>query len=129
MGLVEPVRASRTWKAPLALLTSAPVAASCASAAPASTAAWAHTSPRVRRPRFVHHFAAADAARRTSVKSIDLDIWTPEQMASVQKWGNRRANAYWEAHLKAGHVPPEHKIESFIRSKVSRARACGKAVG
>lgn len=42
-------------------------------------------------------------------------------MASVQKWGNRRANAYWEAHLKAGHVPPEHKIESFIRSKVSRA--------
>jgi stromal membrane-associated protein len=50
-------------------------------------------------------------------------------MASVQKWGNRRANAYWEAHLKAGHVPPEHKIESFIRSKVSRARACGKSVG
>jgi stromal membrane-associated protein len=24
---------------------------------------------------------------------------------------------YWEAHLKAGHVPPEHKVESFIRSK------------
>lgn len=52
------------------------------------------------------------------VKSIDLDMWTPEQMASVQKWGNRRANLYWEAHLKPGHSPPEHKVESFIRSKV-----------
>ncbi|PWO00411.1 ArfGap-domain-containing protein [Tilletiopsis washingtonensis] len=58
----------------------------------------------------------------SKVKSIDLDIWTPEQMASVQKWGNRRANAYWEAHLKAGHVPPEHKIESFIRSKYETKR-------
>jgi stromal membrane-associated protein len=76
----------------------------------------------VRRLRLVHHFAAAHDTFRSAVKSIDLDIWTPEQMASVQKWGNRRANAYWEAHLKAGHVPPEHKIESFIRSKVSRAR-------
>ncbi|EPQ61165.1 ArfGap-domain-containing protein [Gloeophyllum trabeum ATCC 11539] len=56
------------------------------------------------------------------VKSVDLDIWTPEQMASVQKWGNRRANAYWEAHLKAGHVPPDHKIESFIRSKYETRR-------
>lgn len=52
------------------------------------------------------------------VKSIDLDIWTPEQMAAIQSWGNKRANAYWEAHLKAGHVPPDHKVESFIRSKV-----------
>jgi hypothetical protein len=26
---------------------------------------------------------------------------------SILKWGNRRANVYWEAHLKAGHVPPE----------------------
>ncbi|CEH18309.1 Predicted GTPase-activating protein [Ceraceosorus bombacis] len=58
----------------------------------------------------------------SKVKSIDLDIWTPEQMASIQKWGNKRANAYWEAHLKAGHVPPDHKIESFIRSKYETRR-------
>ena len=56
------------------------------------------------------------------VKSIDLDIWTPEQMDSVQKWGNRRCNLYWEAHLKAGHVPTDHKIESFIRSKYESRR-------
>ncbi|OWZ66055.1 hypothetical protein AYX14_02567 [Cryptococcus neoformans] len=58
----------------------------------------------------------------SKVKSIDLDIWTPEQMESIQKWGNKRANMYWERHLKAGHIPPDHKIESFIRSKYETHR-------
>ncbi|KAF8525118.1 ArfGap-domain-containing protein [Hysterangium stoloniferum] len=58
----------------------------------------------------------------SKVKSVDLDIWTPEQMESVQSWGNARANLYWEAHLKAGHIPPEHKMESFIRSKYESRR-------
>ncbi|WFD44805.1 ARF GAP with effector function(s) [Malassezia psittaci] len=56
------------------------------------------------------------------VKSIDLDMWTAEQMESVQKWGNKLANLYWEANLKAGHIPPDHKIESFIRSKYESRR-------
>ncbi|KIK43839.1 hypothetical protein CY34DRAFT_803345 [Suillus luteus UH-Slu-Lm8-n1] len=56
------------------------------------------------------------------VKSVDLDIWTPDQMESIQKWGNRRANLYWESHLKSGHVPPDHKMESFIRSKYESRR-------
>ncbi|KAF5314009.1 hypothetical protein D9611_006930 [Ephemerocybe angulata] len=58
----------------------------------------------------------------SKVKSVDLDVWTPEQMDSIQKWGNKRANLYWEAHLKPGHVPPEHKMESFIRSKYESRR-------
>ncbi|KAH8101548.1 hypothetical protein BXZ70DRAFT_933821 [Cristinia sonorae] len=58
----------------------------------------------------------------SKVKSVDLDVWTPEQMASIQKWGNRLANLYWEAHLKPGHVPPDHKMESFIRSKYESRR-------
>ncbi|OCH94214.1 ArfGap-domain-containing protein [Obba rivulosa] len=58
----------------------------------------------------------------SKVKSVDLDVWTPEQMASVQKWGNRLANIYWEAHLRAGHVPADHKMESFIRSKYESRR-------
>ncbi|KAI9510687.1 ArfGap-domain-containing protein [Russula earlei] len=58
----------------------------------------------------------------SKVKSIDLDTWTAEQMACIQKWGNRLANLYWEAHLKPGHVPPDHKIESFIRSKYESRR-------
>ncbi|RPD59484.1 ArfGap-domain-containing protein [Lentinus tigrinus ALCF2SS1-6] len=58
----------------------------------------------------------------SKVKSVDLDVWTPEQMASIQKWGNRRANLYWEAHLRAGHIPPDHKMESYIRSKYESRR-------
>jgi stromal membrane-associated protein len=26
---------------------------------------------------------------------------------SMKKWGNKRANLYWEAHLKPGHHPPD----------------------
>ncbi|KAF9261925.1 ArfGap-domain-containing protein [Marasmius fiardii PR-910] len=58
----------------------------------------------------------------SKVKSVDLDVWTPEQMESIQKWGNRLANLYWESHLKAGHIPPDHKMESFIRSKYESRR-------
>ncbi|KAF7310347.1 Smap1 protein [Mycena chlorophos] len=58
----------------------------------------------------------------SKVKSVDLDTWTPEQMESIQKWGNKRANLYWEARLKPGHVPPDHKMESFIRSKYESRR-------
>ncbi|KAI0809121.1 hypothetical protein BC629DRAFT_1713266 [Irpex lacteus] len=58
----------------------------------------------------------------SKVKSVDLDMWTVEQMNSIQKWGNNRANLYWEAHLKAGHIPPDHKMESFIRSKYESRR-------
>lgn len=62
----------------------------------------------------------------SKVKSVDLDMWTPEQMEvsahapvtrigiefekSIQKWGNKRANLYWEAHLKPGHIPPEQLV-------------------
>ncbi|GAA5837838.1 hypothetical protein JCM11251_004673 [Rhodosporidiobolus azoricus] len=58
----------------------------------------------------------------TRIRSVDLDTWTPEQIEFIQRWGNKRANAYWEAHLKQGHAPPDHKIESFIRSKYELKR-------
>lgn len=51
------------------------------------------------------------------VKSVDLDSWTDEQMASILAWGNARANKYFEAKLAPGHVPSESKIENFIRTK------------
>ena len=57
------------------------------------------------------------------VKSVDLDAWTDEQMQSVLRWGNNRANKlvrfvqtgmiktnngrYWEAKLAPGHVPSD----------------------
>ncbi|KKA27308.1 hypothetical protein TD95_004000 [Thielaviopsis punctulata] len=56
------------------------------------------------------------------VKSVDLDSWTDEQVASVLAWGNSRANKYWEAKLAPGHVPSESKIENFIRTKYELKR-------
>lgn len=56
------------------------------------------------------------------VKSVDLDAWTDEQLQSVLRWGNARANKYWEAKLAAGHVPSDGKIENFIRTKYESKR-------
>lgn len=74
------------------------------------------------------------------VKSVDLDAWTDEQLQSVLRWGNSRANKYWEAKLAAGHVPSDgwvqyhakrfvgdtkgmfRKIENFIRTKYESKR-------
>src|SRR5277367_1733095 len=56
------------------------------------------------------------------VKSVDLDSWTDEQLQSVLRWGNSRANKYWESKLAAGHMPSEAKIENFIRTKYESKR-------
>ncbi|MCJ1397478.1 hypothetical protein MMC11_000671 [Xylographa trunciseda] len=56
------------------------------------------------------------------VKSVDLDAWTDDQLQSVLRWGNARANKYWEAKLAPGHVPSEAKIENFIRTKYESKR-------
>ncbi|KAI9726686.1 MAG: hypothetical protein M1834_008951 [Cirrosporium novae-zelandiae] len=56
------------------------------------------------------------------VKSVDLDSWTDEQLQSVLRWGNARANKYWEAKLAPGHIPSEAKIENFIRTKYESKR-------
>ena len=39
---------------------------------------------------------------------FDLIVYLVSQ--SIQKWGNKRANLYWEAHLKPGHIPPEQYV-------------------
>ncbi|ORY36861.1 ArfGap-domain-containing protein [Rhizoclosmatium globosum] len=59
----------------------------------------------------------------TKVKSADLDAWTPEQIASMVKWGNAKANAYWEGGLAPGFEgPPEANIDQWIREKYDGKR-------
>lgn len=58
----------------------------------------------------------------SKVKSVDLDTWTDEQMQNMLRWGNTRANKYWEHKLAEGHVPNEAKIENFIRTKYDSKR-------
>ncbi|CAG8498500.1 8612_t:CDS:2 [Ambispora leptoticha] len=54
------------------------------------------------------------------VKSVDLDTWTPEQVENMVRWGNAKANAYWEANLNS--TPPESNIDQWIRSKYEMKR-------
>lgn len=56
------------------------------------------------------------------VKSVDLDSWTDEQLQHILKWGNLKANKYWESKLAADHLPSESKIENFIRTKYESKR-------
>ncbi|KAG0294713.1 hypothetical protein BGZ96_000622 [Linnemannia gamsii] len=56
---------------------------------------------------------------RKKVKSVDLDSWTVEQVENMIKWGNEKANMYWEARLPERNIPNESTsgIDPWIRSK------------
>lgn len=65
----------------------------------------------------------------TKVRSVELDTWKPEWVAVMKKWGNRKANAYWEANCPSGYAgrPTEEealalsfKLKKFIRDKYDR---------
>ncbi|KAG0075214.1 hypothetical protein BGZ90_010114 [Linnemannia elongata] len=55
----------------------------------------------------------------SKVKSVDLDSWTVEQVENMIKWGNEKANMYWEARLPERNIPNESTsgIDPWIRSK------------
>ncbi|XP_020623436.1 stromal membrane-associated protein 1-like isoform X4 [Orbicella faveolata] len=56
------------------------------------------------------------------VKSVNLDSWTPEQMESIQQWGNKRAAEFWECNLPSDFRRPQtdSAMEAFIRGKYER---------
>ncbi|KAF9960375.1 hypothetical protein BGZ72_007180 [Mortierella alpina] len=55
----------------------------------------------------------------SKVKSVDLDSWTTDQVENMIKWGNEKANLYWEARLPEKSIPNENTsgIDPWIRSK------------
>ncbi len=56
------------------------------------------------------------------MKSVNLDAWTPEQIDSIQKGGNKNAREIYEANLPANFRRPQddYAVEVFIRSKYER---------
>jgi len=58
----------------------------------------------------------------SKVKSVDLDTWTPEQIENMKKWGNYKANLYWEATLTERDKFQENNFERWIRSKYEMKR-------
>lgn len=55
----------------------------------------------------------------SKVKSVNLDTWTPEQIAMMQEMGNSRARAVYEANLPDNFRRPQTDsgLEAFIRAK------------
>ena len=54
------------------------------------------------------------------VRSTALDRWTHDQVVKLERMGNRRANAYWEANLPKSAKPMSSDgpvVERFIRKK------------
>ncbi|KAM7453466.1 hypothetical protein BLSTO_05786 [Blastocystis sp. subtype 1] len=61
------------------------------------------------------------------VRSVSLDSWKNEHIKNMQKWGNKKCNAYWEAKLPKNYPrPDEHssmaELERFIRAKYEQRR-------
>ncbi|CAL4069087.1 unnamed protein product [Meganyctiphanes norvegica] len=53
------------------------------------------------------------------VKSVNLDTWTPQQVACIQQMGNSRARAVYEANLPDSFRRPQmdSALEQFVRAK------------
>ncbi|CAF4010764.1 unnamed protein product [Rotaria magnacalcarata] len=64
----------------------------------------------------------------SKVKSVNLDSWTAEQIASMQAMGNNRGRAVYEANLPAGFQRPQvdSAVETFIRAKYEQRRWLAK---
>ncbi|CAF3965784.1 unnamed protein product [Rotaria sordida] len=64
----------------------------------------------------------------SKVKSVNLDSWTGEQIASMQAMGNSRARAVYEANLPDGFRRPQadSTLESFIRAKYEQRKWIAK---
>ena len=60
------------------------------------------------------------------VKSVDLDSWKTEQVRTMQRWGNKRANMYWEAKLAPGHVPSDAYVTSRYEKIGDAKRILGR---
>jgi stromal membrane-associated protein len=61
----------------------------------------------------------------SSVRSCTFDSWKDEEAATMERVGNARANAYWEARLPPGTRPPSNdqgRMTMFIRQKYEFAK-------
>lgn len=64
----------------------------------------------------------------SKVKSVNLDSWTPQQVASMQSMGNSRGRAVYEANLPDDFRRPNNDsaMEAFIRNKYEKKKFIAK---
>jgi|UniRef100_A0A6T5SPC0 stromal membrane-associated protein len=69
----------------------------------------------------------------SKVKSTTLDKWTEEQVEFMERMGNARANAFWQARMPAGDKPTPNasrdECERFIRKKYERRAYVDASLG
>lgn len=69
----------------------------------------------------------------SKVKSTTLDKWTEAQVEGMERMGNARANAFWQARMPAGDKPTPNasrdECERFIRKKYERRAYVDPALG
>jgi len=60
----------------------------------------------------------------SKVKSVNLDSWTPQQVASMQMMGNSKGRAIYEANLPSDYRRPQNDqaVEAFIRQKYEKKK-------
>jgi len=60
----------------------------------------------------------------SKVKSVNLDSWTPQQVASMQAMGNSKGRAVYEANLPDDFRRPQtdSAVESFVRQKYEKKK-------
>jgi len=61
----------------------------------------------------------------SKVRSINLDEWTPQQIADIASKGNAKVNSFYEANLDSKNKPDGVSVddrtrENFIRAKYER---------
>jgi stromal membrane-associated protein len=66
------------------------------------------------------------------VRSVSLDEWKSSHVENMVRWGNRRANAYWEAAVPDDfYIPDENDavqaMERWIREKYEKGRYKAKS--
>jgi len=64
----------------------------------------------------------------TKVRSVNLDSWTPQQVASMQSMGNSRGRAVYEANIPDDYRRPttDSGMEAFIRNKYEKKKYIAK---
>merc|ERR1712184_77346 len=60
----------------------------------------------------------------SKVKSVNLDSWTPHQVACMQIMGNSKARAVYEANVPEGFRRPQtdSQLDVFIRAKYEKKK-------
>ena len=61
----------------------------------------------------------------SKVRSLNLDSWNDDWVANMERWGNQKASAYWEARIPPGVRRPtvedanqqNHVLKTFIKDK------------